>query len=107
MSIGTKIRRARRALGIRQGELADRVACSQSHLCDIERGRRSPGLPLARRIATALRVTLDELTRSASRTDAQHLATGGRGRRAARGGESTGHKVSRSRRRARAVAGGG
>lgn len=39
-----------------QRELAEKCGITQSHLCDIEQGRNNPSLPVAIKIAQALKV---------------------------------------------------
>lgn len=36
--------------------LADKAGCSVSHLCNIKAGRKLPSLPLARKLAKAMRI---------------------------------------------------
>lgn len=50
------IREKREQLGISQKELADACGITQSHLCDIEQGRKKPSIDVAVRIARALKV---------------------------------------------------
>ncbi len=45
----------------RQSELARAVGMSPSHVCLILRGARMPSLPVAKKIADHLGITLDEL----------------------------------------------
>lgn len=54
LEIGRRIRAARKALGLRQSDLADRVGISGSHLSDIERGALMPTIPTLRRLCDAL-----------------------------------------------------
>lgn len=54
LEIGRRIREARKALGLRQSDLADRVGISGSHLSDIERGALMPTIPTLRRLCDAL-----------------------------------------------------
>jgi len=54
MSIGLKIRMKRLALNMSQKELAERVNVEQSMICQIERGTKTPSLPLGAEIANVL-----------------------------------------------------
>ncbi len=46
---------------LKQGELARQIGVSQSYLSRIEKGHDEPSLGLARRLATVLKVDLDDL----------------------------------------------
>lgn len=61
MSIGANIKDRRLALGMTQKELAEKVNVDQSMICQIERGTKSPSLPLGKEIADALNCDLDSL----------------------------------------------
>ncbi len=61
MSIGTNIKTMRLALDMTQKELAEKVNIDQSMICQIERGTKTPTLPLAKELAEALRCTLEDL----------------------------------------------
>lgn len=50
------IRERREQLGISQKELADKCDIAQSTLCDIEQGRSKPSLPVAVKLAKALKI---------------------------------------------------
>ena len=56
-----RIREMREIRGLTQRELAVRVGIRQPNLCDIERGRYTPGLPLAFRLSDALDCGVREL----------------------------------------------
>jgi transcriptional regulator with XRE-family HTH domain len=61
---GPRLRRLRVEAGLSAEQLAKRAApASTQHICDIERGRRSPSPGLLRRIATALGTTSATLMR--------------------------------------------
>jgi len=53
-----RLREVRKKKGLRQSDLAKKVGVFQS---EIETGERKPSVYLAKRIATALGVSLDEL----------------------------------------------
>jgi len=55
------IAKVRRALGLRQLDLARRLDLYQGEISAIERGARIPTVYLARRIAKALRTNVDDL----------------------------------------------
>lgn len=59
--LGTNIRRLRKEKGLSQIALAELCNVVQSTISDIETGDIRPSLELARRIATALNITLDDL----------------------------------------------
>ncbi len=56
-----RIREIRRARGLRQVDLARIVGVFQSEISEIENGKRRPSVYLAKKIAKALRVSLDDL----------------------------------------------
>ena len=56
-----RIRDVRREKGLRQSDLARKVGVFQSEISEIETGERRPNVYLAKRIAEALGVSLDEL----------------------------------------------
>ncbi|MQB02470.1 MAG: helix-turn-helix domain-containing protein, partial [Actinobacteria bacterium] len=55
------IRRRRDDLGLSQGELADRVGVDKRQIRRYESGETQPTLSVARAIARALQITIDEL----------------------------------------------
>lgn len=61
--LGDRIAETRTRAGLTVSDLARRVGCSHSALWGIEAGRSMPSLQLAVRIAQALEVPLDDLTR--------------------------------------------
>lgn len=50
MSIENQLRKARKAAGITQRALALKIGCSQSHLCNCERGRSVPSEQMIKRV---------------------------------------------------------
>lgn len=62
-SLGKEIRKARIDSGMNQKELAQRSALSQKYMSQIERDDADPRISVVKRIATALGVSLDLLTR--------------------------------------------
>jgi len=56
-----RLREVRRRKGLRQSDLAKKVGIFQSEISEIETGERKPSVYLAKRIAKALGVSLDEL----------------------------------------------
>ena len=72
---GLKIRESRRALGLRQNELARRVGISASYLNLIERDQRSIGGSLLAAIGRELGLSVDELDGSSERRLRDQLAT--------------------------------
>ena len=59
--LGKKIQKTRKAKGIRQAELADRLDISYQYMSMIENGRRQVSLPLLVQIANELSVPTDYL----------------------------------------------
>lgn len=59
--IGLNVRRLRKAAGLTQAELSEAAEIADATLSRIERGRLIPSVELADRLATALRVSVDEL----------------------------------------------
>jgi putative transcriptional regulator len=56
-----RIREVRKQKGLRQVDLAGKIGIFQSELSEIETGVRKPNVYLAKRIARALGVSLDEI----------------------------------------------
>jgi putative transcriptional regulator len=56
-----RIREVRKQKGLRQIDLAKMVGVFQSKISEIECGKRKPSIYLARKIAKALEVNLDDL----------------------------------------------
>lgn len=61
MNVGAAIRHIREKRGMTQATLAEKINVTQSMLCQIERGTKTPSLPLSIEIAEALSCTLNEL----------------------------------------------
>jgi ribosome-binding protein aMBF1 (putative translation factor) len=51
---GQALRGARQMAGLTQQELADRIGAAKSHISEMERGKRSIGKNMAKRLARAL-----------------------------------------------------
>lgn len=60
-SVGNQVKRRRRALGLSQQELAERVQASRQAVGAVEAGRQVPSTELGLRLAHALTCTVDEL----------------------------------------------
>lgn len=60
-AIGQRIRAARRAAGLSQEQLAERVDISTTHMSHIETGNTKLSLPVLADIAAALSVRVDRL----------------------------------------------
>lgn len=60
-SMGMRISRRRKALGIRQNALADEIDISNNYLSGIECGKEKPSLDILIRICNALQITPDYL----------------------------------------------
>lgn len=56
-----RIKEFRRLRRMKQTALADKVGVFQSEISEIETGERKPNVYLAKRIAKALRVSVDEI----------------------------------------------
>jgi putative transcriptional regulator len=56
-----RIRELRKKKRLKQADLAEKVGIFQSELSEIETGVRKPSVYLAKRIARALGVSLDEI----------------------------------------------
>lgn len=68
MRFGNELRRRRKALGLTQREVADAASLAANHIGLIECGRiEMPRADVAKRIATALGCSLDELLTTAER----------------------------------------
>jgi transcriptional regulator with XRE-family HTH domain len=70
---GQRVRELRRKRKLTQATLADRIACSQSHLSTIEWGERVPNLLLMIRLALALDCKVSDLTRVFDRADLRSM----------------------------------
>lgn len=60
-NIAGNIKRLREARNMTQHELADAVGVKQPMIAQIERGTKSPSMPLGMEIAKALNCPIDEL----------------------------------------------
>lgn len=61
VSMGRRIRRARKSLGLTQNELANRLGITTSYLGHIELGKRKASMEIIINIANELRVSMDFL----------------------------------------------
>ncbi len=59
--IGQRIRKNRKAIGLSQEELAEKVGISATHMSHIETGNTKLSLPVLVSLAEALEVSADEL----------------------------------------------
>jgi len=59
--LGKNIRTTRRAKDITLKVLGEKAGASQSYLCDIEKGRKTPNVFLVQDIAKVLKTTVDKL----------------------------------------------
>lgn len=59
--IGQRIRKNRRALGLSQEELAEKIGISSTHMSHIETGNTKLSLPVLVSVSTVLEVRTDEL----------------------------------------------
>lgn len=66
MSVGANIRRIREEKGLSQVYVAEQIGVTQSMLCQVERGTKSPSLQLSIEIAAVLGCTLDDLARESA-----------------------------------------
>jgi transcriptional regulator with XRE-family HTH domain len=62
--VGLNVQAIRRDRGFSQEELAHRADMHQTYLSGIERGKRNPSVLVLGRIAAALRVDLEDLTKA-------------------------------------------
>ena len=58
MNLGTTIKECRKLKKMTQGQLAERVGCSVSHLSLVESNKRHPSVPVAEIMAEALGMPL-------------------------------------------------
>ena len=56
-----KLRKYRRAAGLKQYQLAEIVGCHRVHICRLERGLTNASMPLWMRIKSALNLTETEI----------------------------------------------
>ncbi len=64
LSIGDEIESRRKKKDLMMCELAARVGISNGYLNDIEKGRRTPSMTVAVKIAKALGCTVDDLLKA-------------------------------------------
>jgi putative transcriptional regulator len=60
-TVHNRVREYRESLGLTQGELARAARVSRQSVNSIERGRYTPSLPLALRLAAIFECSVDEL----------------------------------------------
>lgn len=61
ISLGRRVKEARRKKGLKQGEVAILTGLTCSHMSHIETGKTKPALPTIVKIANVLEVSVDEL----------------------------------------------
>ena len=61
MTVGERIRKARKDAGLTQNQLAARLSISYVNISQLERGDRNPGVETLQRIADALDIPVGEL----------------------------------------------
>lgn len=85
VSVGTRVRALREAMGLSLRDLAGRSGVSAAMLSQVERGETSPTLAVAEKIATGLELTLSQLLRL---DEGEHvvISRAGERRRYERGG---------------------
>lgn len=66
MTLGQNIKIKRQELDLCQFELAERVGVTQTHISDIERGKRNPSVELLIKIAKAFKCDVNYLTEEVS-----------------------------------------
>lgn len=59
--MGLKIRKLRRALDVTQADFGIRIGVGKTMVCEIEKGKKSPSLWVAKSIAKELKTTIDKL----------------------------------------------
>lgn len=63
-AVGKRIQKARRAIGMSQVALAEKLDISVSHLSDIENGKTNYGVDIFMTITEALQISADKLLRT-------------------------------------------
>ena len=63
VSVGARIKEARKNKGLTQEALAEMADCGTTYICDIERGAKFPSMALFIRLVEALEVSSDFLLR--------------------------------------------
>ena len=71
VKIGQNIRKYRRAAGLSQEQLAERVWISTTHMSHIETGSTKLSLPVLVDLANALCVSIDEILRVSAKTSCE------------------------------------
>jgi transcriptional regulator with XRE-family HTH domain len=61
--VGLNLQNARRERGVSQEELAHAADVHQTYLSGVERGRRAPSIAVLQRIAAALGLDIEDLTK--------------------------------------------
>ena len=59
--MGEKLKAARQAAGLTQGQLAEKVGVSQRDISRWENGHREPGVLIVKKMAQTLGCSMDEL----------------------------------------------
>lgn len=59
--LGRKVQKLRKALGISQEKMAEKINISRTHMGHIEQGRKSPSLKVMTKLAKALHVKVADL----------------------------------------------
>jgi transcriptional regulator with XRE-family HTH domain len=67
MNFGLNLKLARTAAGMTQTELADKLGIAQKQLSRYERGEQTPSVEMAVRMADALGIDMNTLTRRRNR----------------------------------------
>ena len=62
--VGSRIKDARKARGLSQAELAEKLNISLSHMGDIENGKSNYGVDILMHLTEALQISADELLRT-------------------------------------------
>ena len=62
--VGARIKAARKKLGLKQADLAEKLNISPSHMSNIETGDTNYGVDIFMRITETLQVSADELLRT-------------------------------------------
>lgn len=73
LRLGREIRKHRKKKKLNQEELSEKSGVSRSYISDLERGERSPGFEVVKKLATALGVTIDELSASEPEGEGEKL----------------------------------
>jgi transcriptional regulator with XRE-family HTH domain len=68
MDLGEKIKTRRKALGLSQGELAEKVGINATHLSRLETGKYQPSLEVLRKLSEVLAVSADYLLKEDAET---------------------------------------